>query len=981
MKAAAIITAVGLFAACNVNPYALGVDGDGGAVVIDAAAGGDGGGVDTDAAPTADAAPDIDACLPSPEACDGIDNDCDTMVDEGFNLDEDPNNCGDCGNQCTYDFAFGLCNGGDCEQGACFPGYIDLNADPADGCEYFCIPTAGGVEQCDGVDNDCDGDKDEDFDVDDDVLNCGSCGNVCSLLHATPVCVGGMCEVDECDPGFVDVNPLVPGCELFCTPTGAESCNGADDDCDGMIDEGNPGGGAACGSSIGECSEGITTCSFGTLFCVGEVTDKAEICNNKDDDCDTFVDETFSPDTNPLACGPTCEVCSFLHAIPECTSGVCTQGDCTFGFHDIDAAPGCEYECIVTGPEVCDNVDNDCNGTVDDGFDLSDDIDNCGTCGNTCSYPHATPLCVAGGCVMGTCDANFYDIDLDPDTGCEYTCFDTGAETCDLTDNDCDGDIDEGDPGGGVACGTDEGECTFGTSACVGGNLVCNGGVEPVAESCDFLDNDCDGTVDDGFDKLSDPRFCGDCTPCDLPFAVEGCSGGVCTIAACEAGHVDFDGVATNGCELACTPTGAEVCDGIDNDCDTVTDEVTLPPSFCRTAGECTGATVICAGAEGIRCNYKELAAGGADIELETDGVTLKLEEVLCDNADGDCDGGTDEPFGLKGTSCAEDGTFGTTRKLGACRGTGTLICNGAMTGLACNITTAGASPGNESCDNKDNDCDGHLDEPWDFDGFTGVRDTTVGPLTINGQSVVMYRYEASRQDATSSSAGIVDGRACSVNGRLPWQNISYDEAEAACEAAGMRLCEVTRDGSDNVLTDEWGRFCEGSSDRVYPYGNSYSALTCNGSDFDPIPGGANEDFAVATGSLASCQSLDLSRDQSGNLKEWVTDPRLVAGIVVHTLRGGSFDNHSGGLTCDFDFTVATPDYRFPNVGFRCCARSCPAGQVDCGGTCRNLSTSSSNCGACGNSCGGGATCQNGYCCPTGTEICADACVPTGTCP
>ncbi|RMH40294.1 MAG: hypothetical protein D6689_14200 [Deltaproteobacteria bacterium] len=982
---AALVAAAG----CDVSPYAIGGAGGGdagGGVGDGGGVGGDGGGTGRiDAGPTVDAAPQPDACLPNVEACNGVDDDCDGEVDEDFNLDSDPNHCGACGNRCTYDFAFGLCNAGTCEQGDCFPGYIDLDGESSNGCEYFCIPTNGGTEACDRVDNDCDGAIDEDFNVDSDPLNCGACGNACNLLHATAKCVAGACEIDTCETGFVDVDPAVPGCEYKCTPTngGVEICDGVDNDCDGTIDDGNPGGGAPCGTDVGECSPGVTTCSFGTLFCVGAVGPTVERCNNKDDDCDGTKDNGFSTDTNPLACGPTCEVCAFDHATPTCVGGSCQMGPCTFGFHDLDGEPGngCEYACIVTGAEVCDGADNDCDGAVDEDFDTLSDPANCGACGNQCSFPHAAATCAAGTCAMGACEPNFYDIDGNPNNGCEYACVATGAEVCDGVDNDCDGAVDEGNPGGGAPCGTDQGACEFGTTDCVGGSIVCTGGVGPQPETCNGIDDDCDGTPDNGFDKANDPRFCGDCTPCDLPHAVEGCSAGQCTVVACEAGYVDVDGDPANGCEYACTPTGVEVCDGIDNDCDKQVDEVTPPPNFCRTAGECAGATVICAGAEGFRCNYKELAAAGAAIELAADGVSLALEETVCDGRDGDCDTGVDEPFALKGSACGEDGSFGTTRKLGACRGTGTLVCNAAGDGLQCAITSPGATPAPEVCNALDDDCDGHVDEPYDFGGFSGVRDALVGPLAIGGQSVVMYRYEAARPDATATSAGTVESRACSLAGVLPWRNVSYDDAAAACAAAGMRLCEVTRDGSGNVVTDEWGRFCEGAADRVYPYGNTYEPNTCNGSDYDPIPGGNNEDIPVATGTMTDCVSADGSFDQSGNVKEWVTDPRLVSGVTVHTLRGGAYDNPSGGLTCDFDFTVADASFRFPNVGFRCCARSCPAGQSDCGGTCVDLATSEAHCGACGAACAPGETCQNGYCCPTGTELCADQCVPAGTCP
>jgi hypothetical protein len=662
--------------------------------------------------------------------------------------------------------------------------------------------------------------------------------------------------------------------------------------------------------------------------------------------------------------------------------GNCIIDDCNFGYHDLDPMdPGCEYACIDTGAETCDGVDNDCNGQADETFDFQNDPNTCGDCTTQCSYPNADALCMNGGCVQGMCNTDFWDIDaMEP--GCEYFCQETngGIETCDGLDNDCDGQIDDGDPGGGLACGTNTGECSEGTTQCIAGGIQCIGETGPEVEICDGLDNDCSDGIDEDWDKQNDPLHCGSCNPCMIDNATPQCTNGMCEILQCDFGFHDLDPMIP-GCEYPCVETGTEVCDGLDNDCDgdfdTDDSDLTDPPNFCATAGECMGTQPTCTGAGGWDCIYTD-----PDVETDMNG-DLVLEETICDGFDNDCDGGADEPWPLKGTVCAEDGTFGTTRLLGACRGTGDLICNMAQDDLACDITSPGVTPTSEDCNNVDDDCDGHVDEPYDYDSFNGVRDAVLGPINIGGDLIVMYEYEASRPDADDTTAGFVETRACSELNRLPWAGIDWTEAEAACNAAGMRLCEVSRDGNGNVTTDEWGRFCEAASARVYPYGNTYQANTCNGSDYDTdgvTP--ENEDEAIPTGDLGSCVSLDGAFDMSGNLKEWVDDPRLVFGTtLVHTLRGGSFDNHEAGLTCSFDFTVAEPDFNFPNSGFRCCAEQCPAGQVRCGGNCVDLATNSSNCGTCGTTCGAGDFCDNGYCCPAGTEICADTCVPTGTCP
>ena len=103
------------------------------------------------------------------------------------------------------------------------------------------------------------------------------------------------------------------------------------------------------------------------------------------------------------------------------------------------------------GVEICDGLDNDCNGAADDTFDLSKDPANCGKCGNVCVTPNATPACVAGVCAVGDCardkDGNttHWNTDGDWKTGCDYECSITsgGHEVCDSLDNNCDKQMNE----------------------------------------------------------------------------------------------------------------------------------------------------------------------------------------------------------------------------------------------------------------------------------------------------------------------------------------------------------------------------------------------------------------------------------------------------------------------------------------------------------------------------------------------------------
>ena len=72
------------------------------------------------------------------DSCDLLDNDCDGDVDEHIDFESDAAHCGRCGNRCIFENARAACVTGRCEMGACLPGWVDLNASPADGCEYEC---------------------------------------------------------------------------------------------------------------------------------------------------------------------------------------------------------------------------------------------------------------------------------------------------------------------------------------------------------------------------------------------------------------------------------------------------------------------------------------------------------------------------------------------------------------------------------------------------------------------------------------------------------------------------------------------------------------------------------------------------------------------------------------------------------------------------------------------------------------------------
>ncbi len=356
--------------------------------------------VEPDVPPDADA--DVVTCVPETEVCDGRDNDCNDIVDDYWapvdqggqnHFMDDPFNCGFCGNICNFVHAQALCVDGECVMGPCHPTWYDFDGRPENGCESSCTITAGGMEICDGIDNDCNGIADDPWvpaaqggqdGFLTDAFNCGACGRVCAFANGTGSCVDGQCALSSCNPGFADTDGSpANGCECIITAVSDDTCDGVDNDCDGSFDEdyatrpcytgmGCTPNGDGTFTCQGTCTTGTTTCSGGREQCQGQTSPALEVCDNLDNDCDGVADEGYDLQVDVNHCGSCNHGCT-ANAPPNmrttgCVSGVC-QYVCLAGFYDLDAGvPGCEYACALTngGVERCeDGVDKDCDGAVE----------------------------------------------------------------------------------------------------------------------------------------------------------------------------------------------------------------------------------------------------------------------------------------------------------------------------------------------------------------------------------------------------------------------------------------------------------------------------------------------------------------------------------------------------------------------------------------------------------------------------------------
>lgn len=476
-------------------------------------------------------------------------------------------------------------------------------------------------------------------------------------------------------------------CENETVPS-KEICDGKDNDCDGTPDEDlncscKAGQTRECYSGdaqtkgVGECSAGTQTCKADNTWgeCNGEKLPTKEVCDdNKDNDCNGRTDELAS-----------CKFVCTPGARENCydgPSGTEMKGTCKGGFRICDANGkwGQCQEQRLPSKEICDGLDNDCNGKID-----SQDGLNCGcTNGDTrACYTGPEKTAGVGACTKGTqvCANKVWG-------ECKNEITPASAESCDGVDNDCDGKTDEDIPPKPCYTGPpgteNKGTCKGGQQTCVNGKFSqCTGQVLPSEDLCNGKDDNCDGQIDDKHtlkgkpctEKLSNGCMSTGiwiCTPkgkgtvCDAPQVspgVEDCSNGK---------DDDCDGIIDNG--AGCNPNKCK-------DGDT-------RPCFDANAKGCTQDSQGKWTCKGSCATGTQTCTSGAWGTCK--GFTIETTES-CNGKDDDCDGQTDE---------------NTNRSCSTKCGSGTEVCSGG-TYLTCDAQ----QPQTEVCNGKDDNCDGNIDE------------------------------------------------------------------------------------------------------------------------------------------------------------------------------------------------------------------------------------------------------------------------------
>ena len=543
---------------------------------------------------------------------------------------------------------------------------------------------------------------------------------------------GYVADDQDCDDGDAAVHP-----------DATETCSGVDDDCDGLVDDDDSSLDSSTASSwysdgdgdgFGDSGAITITCDrpSGTVADATDCDDSdasvntaaTEVCNSVDDDCDGLVDDDDSGLDTSTASTWYADLDGDGYGELASPTVLCVQPS---GY--VVDATDCDNGAASSYPgadEYCDGVDTDCDGVLDE------------------------PEALDASLWFADSDGDGYGDILTVDTACAQPsgylsdgddCDDSNAavnpaadEYCDGVDNNCDGDMDEddaldasvwhadGDGDGYGDMGSTAPGCTA-PSGYLSDDTDCDDGdaaINPAAdESCDGVDNDCDGTTDED-EAIDAATWYADADG-------DGFGDSTVSAVACESplDHVADDSDCDDS-DSTVNPDAVENCDSVDNDCDGDTDESDASDAatwYADSDGDAYGDPLT----TDIACTQPSgYLADSSDCDDSAASVYPGADEY-CNGADDDCDGTTDEDDALDGSTwyadADGDGYGDSSSTTSACA----LPSGYAVASGDCDESDPGAYPGASEvvADGVDQNCDGGdtCYEDLDGDGYgSGTR-------------------------------------------------------------------------------------------------------------------------------------------------------------------------------------------------------------------------------------------------------------------
>jgi len=784
-----------------------------------------------------------------PKCTDGIDNDCDGLTD----LQE--SSCGECNIDADCDDG-DVCNGAEtCSSNVCQAGTpltcddsdpcTDNNCDPVNGCEYPYNTAAcddgnpctdgdacsGGV--CSGLpyscndsnvctDDTCNGDGTCTY-----VNNTDSCNDSNPCTH-TDTCSGGACAGTPytCSDGNPCTDDVCNGDDTCSFPNNTDSCNDnnpctQDDVCSGGVCAGASYScvdGDVCTDDI--CN-GDGTCSnpYNTAACNdGDLCTKDDVCSGGTCAGTTYTCDDTNPCTDDVCDGTG--GCNFVNNTAGCDDGEpCTYSDICSG----GACSGTAYSCDDSNP--C--TDDTCNG---DG--------TCTRVNNTAGCDDTDPCTSGDVCSGGSC------------AGTPYTC--TDGNPC--TDDECDGV-------GGCTFPNNTADCNDG-NPCTSGDICSGGSCAGTPYTCTD-GNPCTNDVCDGMGGCTFPNNTAPCDDGDPCSTLDACSGGGCVAGATNKdtdGDGYFDGLCPDGddCDdgvyavnpgVLEGPAGDPKCsDGIDNDCDGLTDLAEASCGMCNVDGDCDDDNV-CNGLETCVDNDCQLGTPldcddgnpctdnncdpitGCDNPFNTDpcdDLNPCTKDDVCSS--GACSGtaySCDDSDVCTDDACNGDGTCTHTNNTASCDDSNPCTYDDTCSGGACS-GTAYSCDDSEVCTDDSCDGDGTCTHTYNTASCDDGEDCTENDVCSGGT--------CSGSPYTCDDFDVCTDNVCDGDGGclFPYNTASCDDSNPCThtDTCSGGVCSGTAYSCDdsNVCTED---VCDGSGGCSNP-GNTEpcdDGTYCNGTD------------------------------------------------------------------------------------------------------------------------------------------------------